>query len=467
MNKWGILLYDIGISGGANVIFNHALYACNQGVDITFVSRQKKTCSDASWHIGTERFMYKTIEEAKDEIYDVVIATEWRTAYDIYQLKAEKYVYFVQSVESRFFHNPACFLGYIADNTYHLPFKYITEVGWIKKILYEHYSKEAEIVLNGIDKDIFKVDGKCVEEKSEDHVRFLIEGSVHNWLKNVATTVRLCEEAGAEEIWLVTPDNISSYEGVDRVFSQVPMSSMPQIYRSCDVLVKLSLVEGMFGPPLEMFHCGGTAITYDIEGSDEYIKNGYNALVVKKNDEEGVIKAIKQLINNPDMLNYLKVNAVKTASMWCDWNKSSACFYRHIQKAKSTDYFDVQRIKKNGSAGANIYRRVEKYIGNYPGNNRIESLVESYLSSKRDIYIYGAGSLCKSTIILLSEFDIPISGIIVSNKETNPNTVIGHRVYGIDELKISPNSVMIYISTEKYYREIYELLKKKGYSNII
>ena len=55
------------------------------------------------------------------------------------------------------------------------------------------------------------------------------------------------------------------------------------IYRSCDVIVKLSYVEGMFGPPLEMFHCGGTSIVYDVTGHDEYIVHGKNGLVAKKN----------------------------------------------------------------------------------------------------------------------------------------------------------------------------------------
>jgi hypothetical protein len=40
----------------------------------------------------------------------------------------------------------------------------------------------------------------------------------------------------------------------------------PLVYRSCDILGKLSYVEGMFGPPLEMFHCGWTAIVYNVTG---------------------------------------------------------------------------------------------------------------------------------------------------------------------------------------------------------
>ncbi len=69
---------------------------------------------------------------------------------------------------------------------------------------------------------------------------------------------------------------------------KIPVESTPVIYRSCDVLLKLSKVEGMFGPPLEMFHCGGTAITYDVTGSEEYLVSGRNSLVVPMDDEKAV-----------------------------------------------------------------------------------------------------------------------------------------------------------------------------------
>jgi len=93
------------------------------------------------------------------------------------------------------------------------------------------------------------------------------------FFKNVEKTIELCLQSDADEIWLLTSTEISEYPGVDKCFSRVAIEKTPEIYRSCDVLVKLSYVEGMFGPPLEMFHCGGTAIVYDVTGHDEYIKH--------------------------------------------------------------------------------------------------------------------------------------------------------------------------------------------------
>jgi hypothetical protein len=92
------------------------------------------------------------------------------------------------------------------------------------------------------------------------------------------------------------------------------------------VLIKLSTVEGMFGPPLEMFHCGGTAIVFDVTGADEYIVSGRNALVVPRDNPQAVIETIHELRDAPAKLSALKGGALETASQWPSWERSSAEF---------------------------------------------------------------------------------------------------------------------------------------------
>ncbi|MER2419141.1 glycosyltransferase, partial [Klebsiella pneumoniae] len=111
--------------------------------------------------------------------------------------------------------------------------------------------------------------------------------------------------------------------GVSRVFSRVPMKVTPDIYRSCDILVKLSTVEGMFGPPLEIFHCGGTAIVFDVTGHDEYIVDGQNACVVHRGDMDGVVTTLRRLLNDRTELARLQAGALKTAEAWVSWDASS------------------------------------------------------------------------------------------------------------------------------------------------
>ena len=149
-------------------------------------------------------------------------------------------------------------------------------------------------------------------------------------MKNVNAAVRLAREGGADEIWLMMGSEGPVPPSVDRTFLKIPVESTPVIYRSCDVLLKLSKVEGMFGPPLEMFHCGGTAITYDVTGSEEYLVSGRNSLVIPMDDEKAVAEAVRSLKTSPDLLRELRAGVLATAAAWPDWSTSSAEFERIV-----------------------------------------------------------------------------------------------------------------------------------------
>ncbi|MGA9868842.1 MAG: hypothetical protein WBQ75_20635, partial [Acetobacteraceae bacterium] len=91
-------------------------------------------------------------------------------------------------------------------------------------------------------------------------------------------------------------------------------------------IVKLSYVEGMFGPPLEMFHCGGTAIVYAVTGHDEYIRHGVNALVADIDDDAAVVGYLRDLLAEPRLLTALQQGALRTAAQWPSWDDGGRCF---------------------------------------------------------------------------------------------------------------------------------------------
>ena len=333
--KIAILLGSPAIGGGTYVIFEHASRLHQAyGEDVTIVTENKVTPEDIAWHRGAQCLKWLTYEEIEEEgvkSFDLVIATWWRSVYEAYRVPAKRYVYFVQSIESRFYPPEEKPIIQLADATYMLPMDIITEATWIKKHLKENFHQEAHLVRNGIRKDIYKPDGECYAKREENKLRVLVEGPVDVDFKNVPKTIQLCRQSKADEIWLMTSSDIKEYEGVDRVFSKVPMFETPKVYRSCDVIVKLSYVEGMFGPPLEMFHCGGTSITYDVTGHDEYIIHGENGLVVKRDNDEKVVQYINKLKEDKKYLENLKRGALKTAQNWVSWEAASKQFYEAIR----------------------------------------------------------------------------------------------------------------------------------------
>ncbi|MEG1597743.1 MAG: glycosyltransferase [Bacilli bacterium] len=312
---------DVG--GGTYVIFQHALKCLEMGDQVTIVTDEVITDERLNWHKQAKKLRFINYNDAKKEEFDIAIATWWRTIYELQNVKAKDYFYFVQSIESKFYDNTEKEIKWLCDATYTINLKVITEATWIKDYLKLNYNIDAFLVHNGIRKDIYKSDGEVYEKNG---FRVLIEGPVNVFFKNVPKTIELAKKSKAKEIWLLTSSDISVYPGVDKVFSKVPIEECAKIYRSCDLLVKLSYVEGMFGPPLEIFHCGGTAITYDVTGYDEYIVDNSNALVVKTDDEECVIESINKLIDNKKLFNKLKDGARETASNWINWDESSTIF---------------------------------------------------------------------------------------------------------------------------------------------
>lgn len=320
------LVGSMAISGGTYVIVQHASYLRDHGYDVTLAVQEPFTAETLSWHNEAPRLRCVPIANAKSEKFDLVIATWWKTALELHEFDAARYAYFVQSIESRFYPETEVPLRALVDATYRLPVTYITEATWIKDHLQSHFGQAAALVKNGIRKDVYAPTGPTIAARNPARPRVLVEGHFGVPFKNTALAIRLAREAGASEIWLLTGSPVRWIPGVSRVYSRVPMVKTAEIYRSCDVLLKLSTVEGMFGPPLEMFHCGGTAIVFNVTGHDEYIVDNENSRVVSTGNLDSVVATIRTVLNDRDELVRLKAGALRTAQAWPSWQDASAKF---------------------------------------------------------------------------------------------------------------------------------------------
>jgi len=329
--KIAFLVSGINISGGMNVIFEHAVRVNRRRImQVYMITTEAIDLNGLFWHPEAKELKWLTYEEAKDIELDAVIATFWATCYEANRLQSKHYIYFNQSVESKFYDVADIANRKLAESTYLLGYHVITEATWIKNYLFDNYGIDAQLVLNGIRKDIYTTNGHAIAPRENGKLRILVEGPMGVPFKNVEKTIELCLRSDADEVWLLTSSKITDYSGIDRVFSQVAISKTAEIYRSCDVLIKLSYVEGMFGPPLEMFHCGGTAIVYDVTGHDEYISHNQNAIVIQTDNESAVIDAINFLKDHPEECNRLKIGALETANRWNDWESASMNFEKSI-----------------------------------------------------------------------------------------------------------------------------------------
>jgi hypothetical protein len=281
------------------------------GITVGIVCKTPITTAHIGWHpiaemVDHPNLLWLDHNEALSDRFDLAIATWWRTFFDLWKVQADRYAYFVQCIESRFYSLEERAVRAAVDVTYEAPLGIITEARWIRDYFQRLHERDASLAPNGIDKAIFTEVGDVISPRSPGRLRVLVEGGLDASFKNVPASIRLAREGGADEIWLLTPSAADTVEGIDRVFSRIAQAQVANIYRSCDVILKLSLVEGMFGPPLEMFHCGGTALVYNVTGHDEHIVHGCNALVAERYDEAAVVRFIRQLKDFPPFLEALR-----------------------------------------------------------------------------------------------------------------------------------------------------------------
>lgn len=362
------LIGSMAISGGTYVIIQHANYLRSAGFDVTLAVQEAFTAATLSWHDQASQLHCIPIEQAKSEEFDLVIATWWKTAFELGNFKAKHYAYFVQSIESRFYPETDVPLRALVDATYKFPVHFLTEAGWIKEYLAEKYGKTSALVRNGIRKDVYKTVGTAISDRPKKQPRVLIEGHFGVKFKNTALALRLAREAGARDIWVLTGSPVRWVPGASRVFSRVPMMETADIYRSCDILVKLSTVEGMFGPPLEIFHCGGTSIVYDVTGHDEYIVDAHNARVVKRGDADGVVAAMKTLLTDAAALEKLKKGAIQTAEKWPSWEAASAEFMAWVNSVLGEKEGDAEILRTLSAQAFSEYVTDEQeHLRNNPG----------------------------------------------------------------------------------------------------
>jgi hypothetical protein len=98
---------------------------------------------------------------------------------------------------------------------------------------------------------------------------------------------------------------------------------MAELYGRVDVLLKLSSVEGMFGPPLEGFHRGATCVVTPVTGHEEYVEHAWNGLLTDWNDLRGTARQLDLLARDRSLLAFLRANALETARAWPSWQQSS------------------------------------------------------------------------------------------------------------------------------------------------
>jgi glycosyltransferase involved in cell wall biosynthesis len=358
--KVAFLVNDLQLSGGIGVVVQHALQLARcHGFEVSLVLVREQ--EDADWAYEPLADLHiVSLPDACEERFDIAIATWWETTFSLFDVPADRYAYFVQSLEDRFYGpDNAERLG--AALTLDLPVAFITEASWIAQTLRElRPDALCMLVRNGIDKRIFSIPER-LDVRLGEPLRVLVEGNPRSWFKHVhdaiETTAAMREP---HHLTVVCGDRHGLGDvRADRIVGPLTPDEMAALYGDSDVLLKLSSVEGMFGPPLEAFHRGATCVTTPVTGHDEYVEHGWNALTCDWDDRAGAARALDLLARDRALLHHLRCNALDTARGWPDWRQQGALMALALRRIRSAPApggeAAARALVSDLSAGVHVY----------------------------------------------------------------------------------------------------------------
>jgi glycosyltransferase involved in cell wall biosynthesis len=340
----GLVLPNNGISGGIYVMYRHGHFLQEQGHNVVIVFTSRRLGKDVKCY---PNFSLKTyyLDETQDHEFDILVVTWWKDLFAAPLLKWQSIAYFVQGDARRGYEQDPVLRELVTmtyvDKSLHL----VTEARWIAAMLRDEYGRDASYAPNGIDLALFNPDVTPLDSRPTEKLRVLIEGPGGNPTKRVGMAFDVTNRLHNAEVWYVCVDGyVEKGWRHDRKFVSVALKEMAAIYASCHVLLKLSVHEGFFGPPLEMMACGGTAVVGRVTGHEEYIRHEHNALVVDLDDVEEALRAVERLQNDREFREELSRHGLETAQ-GMSWEDRCPMFEKSLINfaAKPTIPFDSKK----------------------------------------------------------------------------------------------------------------------------
>lgn len=306
------VLPSLQISGGILVILKHCTFLKQAGYDVLIIN--DNTESGNIVKDGEEINVLSTKMNLFHGQIDIAVGSLWTTMNWIsgYQ-NIHKKAYLVQNYETDFY-ECGNYFRFGANQTYTLPnVRYITISKWCERWLCESFHRDVRFIPNGLERNMF-----LPEERKFDgeKIRILVEGNSDDHYKNVDESFRIVEmlDHTKYEIWFLSYQGVAKkWYCVDKFFHRVPYEKVSEIYRSCHILLKSSILESFSYPPLEMMATGGFVVVRPNEGNIEYLRDQENCLMYDPNDLQTAVDAIERIVSDPDLQKKLWEGGQSTA----------------------------------------------------------------------------------------------------------------------------------------------------------
>ena len=317
----GFVLPSTDISGGVIVAMKHADILRRAGWDVTIidiVSNHALKIAKKTYEYRYDLPGYNVITANKTKMqgfFDSQVATLWSTVEFIKKYhNVKNRLYFVQNYETDFYIPGTGEPRFLANASYcdESGVQYLTMSLWCQEWLKQSFNKNAKYVSNGIDLDLYPYKKRDFKGK----IKILIEGDSKSEYKNTDEAFRIVEKLDPEEFevsYLSYRKEPKDWYRVDHFYNRIAPEKVGEVYASCDILIKTSILESFSYPPLEMMATGGVSVVVPNGGNAEYLRDEHNCLLYKQGDIDAGVAAVRRILSDEKLRNKLIKNGRQTA----------------------------------------------------------------------------------------------------------------------------------------------------------
>ncbi len=325
-----ILSPYLKIAGGTRILamYAHYLHQLSHDVVIVVESRNclRRFVSNLinfkpKWirSLDIKILRAKSLDEVFIPTSDIILFSAWSHAFlaSKYSDKISKKFYLIQHDE-RMYHGETKEV----QKTYEFNINKIAVSSWLKEIM-KNKLGDAELLLNPIDKNIFK---PIKVNRNLNEVRILMMHHSYSW-------------KGTEEGIKIVQDLKKKYSNIklilfgvrekkldfsyDEYYYNLPQEKLPLLYSGSDIYLCPSWDEGSGLPSMEAMACKCALVTYDNGGSRDYALNEKTAMVAKRKDVNDLKNKLELLVKDTKLREKISEGGYKFIQKMPSWEEQA------------------------------------------------------------------------------------------------------------------------------------------------
>lgn len=259
---------------------------------------------------------------------DATVATSWTTSYVVNDLKSSKgkKFYLIQDYEN-WNSNPE-----YVNKSYTLDLNRITVSNYLRNFLIDNFNSGSEVILNGIDFNIFDNPGKIFKDTISNQQILFVDHILEN--KNtkdaIDVSVKLKKKFPEIKIKCFGVRNYHQLPSYIDFMENPGDEKIAKLYCESDIFLFTSKHEGFGLPAAESMSCKCALVGNAAGAIPEFAVNNESAILASPGNPEELFLGAEFLLNNPDVLKRISISGYESVRKILDWEKSVDKFEKLI-----------------------------------------------------------------------------------------------------------------------------------------